>query len=298
VRLAQPLCGRAELRAPWALRFGPETGKRAGFHLIASGSGYVLLPGNAAELAFGPGDLILAPHGVEHIICDDPASAPMAFSPPPDELAAGDRVCVPMGDGAPATILCGSYAFSAEGGSPLLRGLPDVIHLCASQIRGTRLEQAAQLFMTEAAHSEAGSAIVLARLTDMLFVYGLRTWLAMHESEATECWLGAVYSPVLEPVLKAIHQEPSRAWSVAELAGQARLSRAAFVRRFTRAVGEPPLAYLTRWRMTLAAEWLARGERAAQVAARVGYQNEFAFAKAFKRIRGCSPGQYRARQGH
>jgi AraC-like DNA-binding protein len=101
--------------------------------------------------------------------------------------------------------------------------------------------------------------------------------------------------PVAGPAVRAVHDDPAHGWTVAALAQRSGLSRAPFARRFRQAVGEPPLAYVTRWRMTVAADLLEQGERIAKVAHQVGYDNEFAFAKAFKRVRGVAPGQLRRR---
>jgi AraC-like DNA-binding protein len=113
--------------------------------------------------------------------------------------------------------------------------------------------------------------------------------------DAGESWLGALADPVVGPALHAVHADPTFQWTVDTMARAVGVSRAAFARRFRNAVGEPPLAYVTRWRMAVAAEFLERGERAARVAGRVGYDDEYAFAKAFKRVRGVSPGAHRRR---
>jgi AraC-like DNA-binding protein len=213
-----------------------------------------------------------------------------------DALAPGGRVALPSGDsGDPAVLLCGSYSFAAGGANPLLRGLPDLVHLPADRTRGNALEAAVQLLAAETVGIESGTALVVDRLVDLLFVYAVRTWLSQHDDASVGSWLGALQDPVVGPAVRAIHDDPAYAWTLAGLAQRSSLSRVTFVRRFRQAVGEPPLAYVTRWRMTVAADLFEQGERTASVARRVGYDNEFAFAKAFKRVRGVAPGQFRRR---
>ncbi len=121
----------------------------------------------------------------------------------------------------------------------------------------------------------------------------LRAWL--HETAGAAGWSGALADPVTARALAAIHGDPARAWTVEQLGAAAGLSRAAFARRFTSLVGEPPLTYLTRWRMTTAAQLLRESDRpVAQVAAAVGYGSAFAFSKAFRREYATTPGGYRS----
>jgi AraC-like DNA-binding protein len=296
VHLGSVLSARIEVRSPWALHFGPETGHRAGFHVVATGRAWASLDDSGDQVALGPGDVVVFPHGAGHTLGDHPATPAVELGDLVTDLAPGDRVALPSGDsGDPTTLLCGSYSFAAEGANPLLRGLPDLIHLPANRTRGSALEAAVQLLAAEAIGIDSGSALVVDRLVDLLFVYALRTWLSQHDEASVRSWLGALHDPVVGPAVRAVHDDPAHGWTVAALAQRSSLSRAAFVRRFRQAVGEPPLAYVTRWRMTVAADLLQRGERIAAVARQVGYDNEFAFAKAFKRVRGVAPGQHRRR---
>jgi AraC-like DNA-binding protein len=170
-----------------------------------------------------------------------------------------------------------------------------MLYVPAEQTRGGALEAAIRLLAAEVGHIDSGSALIVDRLVDLLFVYALRTWLSNNGDASARSWFGALQDPDVGPAVRAVHDDPAHAWSVAELAHRSGLSRAAFARRFRQAVGEAPIAYVTRWRMTTAAELLAQGEFIAHVAHRVGYDNEFAFAKAFKRVRGVAPGRFRRR---
>jgi AraC-like DNA-binding protein len=306
VHLGSALSSRTELGAPWALHFGADE-RRAGFHVVLQGRCWAVLDGVDAHptsaaadpVALGPGDVIVFPHGTGHTLADHPDTPSVEFLDLVSGIAPGGRIALPSGgDGDRATLLCGSYHFAADGSNPLLRGLPHMLHVPADQSRGGRLEAAVNLLAAEAGaaaeHADAGSALVVARLVDLLFVYALRTWLS-HQEATARSWFGALQDPIVGPAVRAVHDDPRHAWTVAALAQRSGVSRAPFARRFREAVGEPPLAYVTRWRMTLAAEMLEKGERVARAAQEVGYENEFAFAKAFKRLRGIAPGQFRRR---
>lgn len=181
----------------------------------------------------------------------------------------------------------------------MLYGLPELIHLRGADIGDGMLAATIRMLEAEAAEaspdSSPGSSLVIGRLVDLMFVHALRAWLAIQADDAGESWLGALADPVVGPALHAVHADPTIQWTVDGMARAVGLSRAAFARRFRNAVGEPPLAYVARWRMAVAAEFLERGERAARVAGRVGYDDEYAFAKAFKRVRGIAPGEHRRR---
>jgi transcriptional regulator GlxA family with amidase domain len=141
---------------------------------------------------------------------------------------------------------------------------------------------------------EPGQDAVLTRLLDLVLVLALRAWCA--ESATLPAWYRAQRDPAIGEALRLLHTEPARRWTVAELAAKIGLSRAAFAARFTTLVGEPPLTYLTGWRMTLAADLLRDTEHTiAAVAREAGYTDAFAFSVAFKRARGISPSTWRRR---
>ena len=151
------------------------------------------------------------------------------------------------------------------------------------------------LILSESASPGAGSSIVLARLADLLFVHALRLWISTAGQSA--CGLRAVADPAIGAALRLMHARPAEAWTVEQLASAVAMSRSAFAARFTELVGEPPLQYLARWRMTIAAQRL-RDDNAgiADVAEAVGYANPVAFSKAFARLQGVGPGAFRRAQ--
>jgi AraC-like DNA-binding protein len=295
VHLGSALSARTVLGAPWALHFGEETGHRAGFHVVVSGTCWASVDRTGERVALGPGDVVVFPHGTAHTLSDQPGTPAIEFGELVAGLAPGERVSLPSGDGEVTTLLCGSYSFAADGSNPLLRGLPQVLHVPAADTRGGAVEAGVRLLAAEADGVDSGSALVVDRLVDLLFVYALRAWLSRQRDASARSWFGALQDPVIGPAVRAVHDNPAHAWTVEALAHRSGLSRAPFARRFRQAVGEPPLAYVTRWRMTIAADLLEAGALIANVAHQVGYENEFAFAKAFKRLRGVAPGQHRRR---
>jgi len=289
--LGGALSARSEATAPWALHVGADH-QFANFHVVVSGRCCVRVDEDGSVVEAAAGDVLVFPHGSGHFIGDHPDTHPIEFA---EFLATVPRRGTIRlgGDGPLTTLMCGSYTFAATGTSPLLRGLPRLIHVPADRIDGTPASAAVHLLAAEAEGSGQGATRVVERLIDLLFVYVLRAWLDSDEGAATATWFGALHDPVVGPALRAIHADPGFDWTVATLARRAGLSRAPFARRFRDHVGEPPVTYLTRWRMTVAAGRLTAGEPIAAIAHAVGYDNEFAFAKAFKRVCGDPPGEFR-----
>jgi transcriptional regulator GlxA family with amidase domain len=146
----------------------------------------------------------------------------------------------------------------------------------------------------ELENPRVGSHGIVPLLIDSLLLYILRAWLEEQPTAEARGWAAALRDPAIAAALSAIHGDPSAPWTVAALATRAGLSRAGFARRFTEQVGEPPLAYLTRWRMTCAAKLLRESDTPlSTVATRTGYGSEYALGKAFKREYGLAPGHYR-----
>lgn len=178
--------------------------------------------------------------------------------------------------------LHGIYRLHGSVGDRLLGMLPDVTVVPA----GPRTRGPLELLSAEAERDEPGQDAVLNRLLDLVLVIALRFWSANTESELPT-WLGAIGDPAIGKALTELHADPGQSWTTATLANRAGMSRAAFSARFTRLVGEPPISYLTGWRMTLAADLLRDTDATvAAVAREVGYENAFAFSAAFKRTHG------------
>ncbi|PYC88247.1 AraC family transcriptional regulator [Streptomyces tateyamensis] len=289
---------RTEGRAPWGLRLPPVSG--AGFHVVLQGTCWLVplegTPGAGAPVPLGPGDVVFLRAGQGHILADQPGSplSPVSANPVPPDSPIGSVTL--GGDGALSRLLCGAYQLDQHRPHPLLSHLPAVVHLPARPGRHPELSAAVQLLSSELENPRTGSSGIVPLLVEALLLYVLRAWLDEQDTTTGRGWAAALSDPAIAGALTAIHADPAAAWTVAGLAGRVGLSRAGFARRFTAQVGEPPLAYLTRWRMTTAARLLREGDTPlSTVAARTGYGSEYALGKAFKREYGLAPGSYRLR---
>jgi len=275
--------GRTDVRGPWGLRFRHSFG--ATFHLVLQGTAW-LLPPDGDPIPLGPGDAVLLPRGLQHTLVDHPDSPTVDFDPSVEEP--------PHGQGARTLLLCGTYRLDRERPHPVLSRLPDVVVVPADPGRHRTLHTAISILGEELDAQRPGAAAVVPALVDALLVLILRAWFENNDCPTDRGWARALTDPAVVQSLELIHEQPGAAWTVADLASGVGLSRAAFARRFTEAVGEPPLTYLSRWRMTTAARLLRDHDRPlAAVAKEIGYTSEFAFAKAFKRDFGVPPGTYR-----
>lgn len=293
MRVGTPVAAHTEAHAPWGLRFDHTTG--AAFHVVLQGSCWLTpLPGGAQfeRVALGPGDVALLGRGATHAIVSAPGVPLTDFSPSRSSASAPFGRMVVPGLGVRSTIVCGAYRLQRHRPHPLLRDLPDVMHLSALPGRHRGLRAMVELLGDELENQPPGATTVTPSLVDALLVYMLRAWLA--DGANAEGWSAALADPVIARALVAIHSEPARRWTVEQLAVTARLSRAAFARRFTAMIGEPPLTYLTRWRMATAARLLRETDKTMhQLAIATGYGSAFAFAKAFRREYASTPGNYR-----
>ncbi|MEV6107131.1 AraC family transcriptional regulator [Streptomyces sp. NPDC051940] len=290
LRTGAPRSAGADLHAPWGLRFPAIAG--ATFHVVLQGNCW-LSPTKTGPLRLGAGDVVLLRHGNAHVLRDDLGSALSDFAPVQgDAPGLIGRVRV-EGPGARTVLLCGAYPF---GGTrhPLLGELPAVVHL-PTRSRTGALRDLVGLIGEELGEPQPGRDGILPALIDAMLLYILRAWVSEQAHTAAGGWAAALTDPAIGRALAAIHAEPAHPWTVAELGARSGLGRSAFAQRFSALVGAPPAAYLTWWRMTVAARLLhASDAPLGVIAQRVGYTSEFAFGKAFKREHGRSPGRYRS----
>ncbi|MFF4117677.1 AraC family transcriptional regulator [Streptomyces sp. NPDC001714] len=303
MHVGRPHSARVEHHGPFAGRL-PTTVPGAGFHVVLQGTCW-LLPRRGEPIPLDCGDVAFLRHGSEIGIADHP-STPMTEIPLPTlvgvsvrrgEPLAGVAGNSPDAPATPTVMLCGAYLLDESRPHPLLQELPELIHLPARLGHRPEMRSAIELLNGELEQPREGTDAVVRALLDMLLLYILRTW---HDSQAghhrTTGWAAALRDPATASALRAMHADPSRQWTVEELAAHAGLSRPALARRFTALLGEPPLSYLTWWRMTVAARLLRESDAPLlTVANNVGYTSEFAFANAFKRAHGTAPGRYRRR---
>jgi AraC-like DNA-binding protein len=294
MRTGPPAAVCTDARAPWGLRFRPIAG--AGFHIVLRGS-CLLVPSEGVAgrwpVRLDAGDLVFLRSGRGHVLTDDPASPVEEFHPKAVDRSTPIGRITAGGDGEAVRILCGAYVLDTARPHPLLRDVPEVIRLPADRWRRGGLDATIDLLRAEVEDPRPGSNGIVPALIDAMLLYILRTWFDEHGSESGG-WATALADPVIGGALRVIHEDPSRHWTVEALATHGNLSRATFARRFQTLIGEPPLAYVTRWRLTIAASRLRDTDATlSRIAREVGYATEFAFAKAFKREYGCSPGGYR-----
>lgn len=265
------------------------------FHAVLHGRG-VLRPEGAGAVAFEAGDLLLLPHGSAHVIADGPATPGRWIRELPvrtAEAALPEVLAGELEGAAPTRILCGTLRFDPDSRELLLPQLPTVLHARGGGAATAWIAATAALAAEEAAGDQAGAELLLARVADVLLVQVLRA----HAAGEGRGWLGALADPVLARPLRLLHAEPARDWSVAELARRAGVSRTVLFERFQERLGEPPGAWLLRWRMWLARRALRRAEaRVGEVGRAVGYQSEAAFTRAFTRAVGATPSAWRKAQ--
>lgn len=197
-----------------------------------------------------------------------------------------------LGQGCDFTMLGGHVQIDADRQTLLLNGLPPLIHVRGTTGEAEPLSWLLRQLVAEMKGGRPGRAIVISGLAQLLFIQTLRAYLA-HAPNGDEGWLKGFGDQRLAVVLSSLHSEPSRNWSLEELAKKAGMSRTSLAVRFREMMGVPPLAYLTQWRMYLARRELRAGASISEAAASVGYASDSAFSNAFKRVMAVAPGQYR-----
>ncbi|WNV84388.1 AraC family transcriptional regulator [Umezawaea sp. Da 62-37] len=283
MRTGRPSSVRTDGYAPWGLGV-----KGSGFHVVLHGGCWLVPLDGTAPTALGTGDVVFLLEGGGHLLADDPAT-------PASEVTAkwlnpGSPVgTLAFGGGGPRTrLLCGRYHLDRARRPPLLGTLPEMILLRAGG--HPELTAAVGLLGSELDRPRCGSESVVTALVDSLLLYILRAWLESSDGS----WASALRDPAVSAALTAMHDDPAAPWTVESLARRSGLSRSPFAKRFAALVGEPPLTYLTRWRMSGAARLLRESDvPLSAVAGGAGYSSEYAFAKAFKREYGVAPGRYR-----
>jgi AraC-like DNA-binding protein len=288
---------RSSLDPPWSLRIEDE----APLTVLALVRGRAwVLPEAGEPVALAPGDVAILRGPDPYVVADDPGTPVQAVIHPGqrcttvtgeelvEQWSLGVRTWGNSPDGA-TVMLTGTYPLEGEVSGRLLRALPALLVLREEDWDAPVVA----LLADEIGKDQPGQEAVLDRLLDLLLIAVLRAWFARPEAEAPH-WYRAHADPVVGRALRLIHHHPAHPWSVAELARETGTSRAAFARRFHDLVGEPPMAFLTGWRIALAADLLLEpGTTIGSVAEQVGYGSPFALSTAFKRVRGISPQAHR-----
>ncbi|WP_329349715.1 AraC family transcriptional regulator [Streptomyces sp. NBC_01261] len=288
VRTGRPSSNRLRVGGSWCTRLAPYEG--AGFHVVLAG-GCWLVPDTGGEpVTLGAGDVVLLPHGAGHVLADSPGDTARAV--PFEEMRRPDGG---GGDGREVELLCGKYRLDRSRTHPLMAELPEVVHLPNRVGRHPELRSAVDLLANELDERRPGACLALPSLLDLLLIYMVRAWMSQAE---TGSWPSVLNDPVTTAALRALHSDPAALWTNDRLAAAAGVSRATLARRFTALVGRAPMAYLTWWRLTLAATRLRDTDASlAAVAREAGYGSPYALSHAFSREFGVTPGRYRVSAG-
>jgi AraC-like DNA-binding protein len=298
---------RAVLEPPWALRIAD----RAPLALATPLHGHAwVVPDHGEPTLIRTGDVVVVQGPAPYTVADQPGTRPSLVVHPDSRLTTTDGVDVTaefrlsastsalapragaVGPDSSAVVASGTYQVSANVSARLLASLPTVLRVPREDVRSPVMEMLA----VEVSRDEPGQQVVLDRLLDLALVATLRAWFARPTADPPG-WYSAHGDPLVGPALRLIHDDPARPWTVAALAAAAGASRAAFARRFAALVGQPPMTYLTHWRLDLAAEALRDSDATvSSIARQVGYANAFALTVAFKRVRGLTPREHRTGQ--
>lgn len=306
IHLESGAFARPVMRAPWGVQFehdrladrlGADGNRLAAFHAMVRGSAFLRMEGKA-PISVSAGDLLVFPRADDHIMSDtvDRPAVPIGAL---IEAAGSEEAAIAQiaqGVGAETTIVCGYFIYERQGAHPLLSMLPPLIHIKGEEGRSVEWLDTTLTFMaSEVSRGDPGSRAVMHRLTDILFIQVVRSYIEQLNGHGGG-WLRGLRDERVSKALAAVHADPSRAWTVADLAKTAGVSRTVLARRFNELVGEPPLQYLTRWRMQKATEDLAHPAiPLIDVAQRAGYGSEAAFSRVFKKMIGTPPATYRRR---
>lgn len=305
IRLTSGLFLDAEFTAPWCIDSAPGEEDIAHilpnaeqvsiYHLVTEGRCKAKLPGPGPALELEAGDVIMFPHGDGHLLGSDLQMTPREPNEFVEHAPGGGLARIRLGgEGARTRFLCGYMACDKRTCKPLISAMPRILRVslrdspAASWIEATLRRGAAETHAPS-----AGGEVILGRLAELLFVEAVREYVrTLPESE--QGWLAGLRDPYVGRALALLHADPARDWEVETLAAEAGLSRSALADRFVALIGEPPMQYLTGWRMALASQALSTTNDAiGRIAERVGYESEAAFNRAFKREFGTPPAAWR-----
>jgi AraC-like DNA-binding protein len=268
------------------------------YHLVTEGCAIAQLAGGES-IALEPGDVVIFPHGDPHLISSGKDSAdPLQTSAILRKVKDRDLSALRAGGGGTTTrFVCGFMSCDPHLSRPILDGLPKIFKINVRTDRaGKWLESSILHLVEEAGTGGVGSDAMLAKLSEALFVDTLRRYV-MSLPEREIGWLAGSRDAIVGKCLGLMHSRVGHPWTIATMASEVGISRSALSDRFTRYLSEPPMTYLTRWRLQLAAQHLTRTSKGvADIASDVGYESEAAFNRAFKREFGTPPARYRREQ--
>ena len=268
------------------------------YHVITGGSCWASVIGHdLPPIQLLAGDVVAFPQGDAHILSSAPG---MRGDPGPDpSVVPGEIAQLPVmlnidgGGSERAHLVCGFLGCDSRPFNPLIEALPPMMHIRSSgATHGSWLREFTRFAVMEAGEKRMGGSGILSKLGELMFAELVRRYVESLPEESRG-WLGGVRDRHVGRALNLIHAEPSRPWTLEELAKEAGLSRSSFAERFAGYVGMPPIQYLQKWRLQIAASRLMDGASISTIAADIGYESEAAFSRAFKRVIGASPADWR-----
>jgi AraC-like DNA-binding protein len=284
----------SELRSPWAFHVSDEPVPK--FHLVLEGSALLVLPADSVELAAG--DVVILPRGTGHALASDRGAAAPPLGGLIREHGLNDGTRLRYGGSGPLTrLLCGGFTLAEGIPDSTLDLFPDALHLPFERLRAPWLSAVLSELKQEAEDGRPGAVAIVVKIADVFLAQALRAWFVDGNGYGLTD-PGRVFEDSIAKAVQALNSRSSESWSVERLARHVGLSRTAVATKFRDAVGESPMRYLSEVRLRRASAELAGGRLTLQdVARRAGYATDAAFAKAFKRRFGLSPGQYRNTAG-
>ncbi len=306
LRVSALVHAKVEATAPWGLLHEPNVlaayaiEKKhsplhlANFAMVARGNCWLVVEGMSDPIPLTGGDCFFVAPGGVFSLRDDPRTPAVSFCGAAPSDGSGNIRC--GGGGAPTEIISGLLAFEAITVKPIRQLLPPLILIKADQARTVALHTTMQMLAAEMAAPAPGSEVVVNRLAEVLFIQTMRAHIAAGASTCKQGWLRAIFDVQIGSALRAIHEDVNTPWTLERLADAAGMSRSAFAARFKELLGQTPLEYVTDWRMHKALPLLRADRKLIDIARSVGYESDAAFNKAFKRVLGITPGEYR--RGH
>lgn len=304
VKLDGAVFYNAEFSSPWSYRsppsralapyLAPAAGHVIIYHLLTEGRGFARLE-DGERVPLEAGDVVIFPHGDAHILESGTRIKTVDLGGELARIFSQGLKLARLGSGGEISkFVCGYMTCEPRLAEVLLGGLPPVFKVnIRNDAAGRWLENSIRFSVAEADASRAGSEAVLAKLSEALFVETLRRYIALLP-ERQKGWLAGARDPEVGKALAMMHRHPARTWTVADLAKEAATSRSVLAERFRHYLGEPPMAYLTRWRLQLGAQMLSSTSYSvAQIASEVGYESKPAFNRAFKREFSLPPARFR-----
>jgi AraC-like DNA-binding protein len=294
IHLQSTLYCRATMSAPWGFRVSERA--VASFHIVTGGTCWLTVERtDTSPVLLTEGDLVILPHGHAHTMTDHPQTPVTRLEElVPKPPAEKDGLFYSAGQGAVTALVCGGLQLEDHTTNPLFSLLPPLLHMKGQHGQSHPwLGAIVQLVKAEASANQLAAKTVITRFSEILFIQAVRTYMGT-VGDGKRGWFNALQDPQIGQALALIQHQPDEPWTVESLANHVSLSRSAFSAKFKQLVGQSPMQYVTRVRLTKAAALLrTQPTTLVEVATSIGYDSEVAFSKAFRRYFGMPPGAYR-----